>query len=99
MNPEALRHSYPLPCNNAKMDPRPALDVDNLDCPADLFAKRKKSMTRHIHTSHVARRIYNAYRALQHKKMQEYDGGTKKAAILDSEDPSPYEPSYVFYCL
>jgi hypothetical protein len=81
------------------MEPRPTIDVENLWSPEELLAKRKKSITQHIHTSHVARRIYKAYRALQHKKMQKYDKGTKKAAILDSEDPSPYEPSYVFYCL
>jgi len=81
------------------MDPKPILDVDNLETPQELATKRKKAITQHIHTSHVARRIYQGYRALQHKKMQEYDKGTKKAAILDSEDPSPYEPSYVFYCL
>ena len=81
------------------MDPRPTLDVDNLDCPADLITKRKKDMNRHIHTSHVARRVYQAYRAIQHKKMQAHLRSTKKVAIAESEDPSPYDPSYVFYCL
>lgn len=81
------------------MDPRPSIDVDNLWSSEELLAKRKKIMFQHIHTSHEARRIYQAYRVLQHKKMQEHDGGTKKDAIIYSEDPSPYEPSYVFYCL
>lgn len=81
------------------MDPRPTLDVDNLHCPVDLATKRTKALTCHIHTSHVARRIYQAYRATQHKKMQAHLRGTKKVAIVESEDPSPYEASYVFYCL
>jgi hypothetical protein len=81
------------------MDPRPALDVDNLHCPVELTTKRGKAITRHIHTSHAARRIYQAYRAIQHKKMQAHLRATKKVAIAESEDPSPYEPSYVFYCL
>uniref|UniRef100_A0A6C0BIT7 Uncharacterized protein n=1 Tax=viral metagenome TaxID=1070528 RepID=A0A6C0BIT7_9ZZZZ len=81
------------------MDPRPTLDVDNLDISAALAAKRTKSLACHIHTSHVARRIYQAYRAIQHKKMQAHRRGTKKAAITESEDPDPYEASYVFYCL
>jgi hypothetical protein len=81
------------------MDPRPTLDVDNLHCPVELATKRGKAITGHIHTSHAARRIYQAYRAIQHKKMQAHLRGTKKAAITESEDPSPYEASYVFYCL
>lgn len=83
----------------AIMDTKPIIDVENLWSPPELFSQRKKVMTRHIHTTHKARRIYQAYRALQYKKMQEYDGGSKKDAIINSEDPSPYERSYVFYCL
>lgn len=81
------------------MDPRPTLDVDNLDLSVALETKRTKALTCHIHTSHVARRVYQAYRAIQHKKMQAHLRSTKKVAIAESEDPSPYEPSYVFYCL
>lgn len=89
---------YPLIATDI-MDPRPTLDVENLWSPPELDEKRRKAISCHIHTSHAARRIYQAYRSLQYKKMQEHEGGSKKDAITDSEDPDPYEPSYVFYCL
>ena len=69
--------------------PRPTLDVDNLDSPQRLRTKRKSAMKKVMGpVGSLTSRIVSKYRRQQTKLLGESD-----------EDPSPYKPTYVFYCL
>lgn len=76
------------------MDPKPTLDVENLRCPPSLEAKRRKAqelILARAHSDadrkHIAA-ILRKLRARQTRLLKEKD-----------EDPSPYDPRYIFYCL
>jgi RNA-splicing ligase RtcB len=69
--------------------PRPILDVENLDSPDTLRKKRKSAMKKALgSTGSSAGRVVSKYRARQTKLLGESD-----------EDPYPYSPKYIFYCL
>lgn len=73
-----------------KMDPRPTLDVINLDSPTRLRRQRRKRMEAVFPTedkklvSHVLSRYRRRQRRLWGKTVA---------------DPDPYDSDYVFYCL
>ena len=69
--------------------PRPTLDVTNLDSPESLRKKRKTMLKDAMGKPHRdAGRVVTKYRSRQTKLLGERD-----------EDPHPYSPTYVFYCL
>jgi hypothetical protein len=82
------------------MDPthttRPTLDVENLDISKRQNKHRQKAFQHRLkfilnttkHDKHLFSHILSKYRKLQKKRL-----GTK------DEDPDPYEPDYIFYCL
>lgn len=71
------------------MDARPTLDVLNLESPPSLKKKRKSAMKKALGPAGpVASRVVSKYRAKQTKLLGE-----------SKDDPYPYSPTYVFYCL
>lgn len=71
------------------MEPRPKLDVMNLSSPAELTKQRKAVFKKALGpVGPIASRVLSKYRARQTKLLGESD-----------EDPNPYSPTYVFYCL
>lgn len=78
--------------------PRPTIDVDGAFCSV-IDAKRRKEFRSRIHTSHALRRVIREYRSIQLDLLREKFNCSKKGAKLRSEDPSPYEDGYIFYCL
>lgn len=78
--------------------PRPTLDIDPSYCSATA-KKRSVELRKKIRIPHTTRRVVNAYRKLQVELMRINERCSKKAAKEMSEDPTPYETSYVFYCL
>jgi len=75
------------------MDPRPTLQVTNLSFPAALRASRKRDHLSRL-ASWTKQDKQKLYRVM-------YTFRTKQRALTDDdpEDPSPYTPTYVFYCL
>jgi len=78
--------------------PRPTVDIDNGFCYVT-EAKRKKRLRSKIHFSHDGRRIVRLFRELQVAIIQTNCKCTKKMAISLAEDPTPYSPNHLFYCL
>ena len=76
------------------MDLRPTLDVDNLRAPASLTTQRRLTMEQRLKSTFTdadlkrIASILRTYRARQTRLLKERD-----------EDPSPYNPKYIFYCL
>ena len=71
------------------MEPRPTLDVLNLESPHELRKKRKAAMKKAMGpVGPIATRVVSKYRARQTKLLGESE-----------EDPYPYSPTYIFYCL
>jgi hypothetical protein len=71
------------------MERRPKLDVMNLESPPALKKQRKAAMKKAVGpVGPVASRVLSKYRARQTKLLGEYD-----------DDPHPYSPTYIFYCL
>jgi hypothetical protein len=76
-----------IPC--VPMDPRPTLDVENLESPSELTKKRRRTMKRAVHRSTRASDVVSKYRRKQRRLL---DGDS-------DSDPDPYDPDYIFYCL
>ena len=76
------------------MDLKPTLDVTHLRSPAALQAQRRKQMDSVIQRSYtdVDRKqiaaVLRRYRTRQTKRLG-----------YRYEDPDPYDPEYLFYCL
>ena len=69
--------------------PRPTLDTLNLHSPESLRKKRRSALKHALGKLHPdAGRVVTKYRSRQAKLLGERD-----------EDPHPYSPTYVFYCL
>jgi hypothetical protein len=71
------------------MDPRPTLDVTNLDSPRTLLKKRRRAMKRAMHRSTKASSVVSKYRRKQRRLL---DGDS-------DSDPDPYDSEYIFFCL
>lgn len=72
------------------MDPRPTLDVVNLESPRRLYRKRRRAMKIVLpkEVKKAVSRVVSHYRRKQRKLWG------KKV-----EDPDPYDSDYVFFCL
>jgi hypothetical protein len=71
------------------MDPRPLLDIVNLESPKSLHASRASALKKALGKPQPgANRVVAKYRTRQTKLL-----GSR------NEDPYPYNRSYVFYCL
>ncbi len=71
------------------MDPRPTLDVVNLDSPDSLRKKRRRYIKRALPPKDDnVRKVLRRYRRRQFRELDS-----------DTSDPDPYDPSYIFYCL
>lgn len=68
------------------MDPRPTLDVVNLDSPSRLQRQRRKAMK--LEVPKEAKKVVSRYRRKQRRLLGKTD-----------KDPDPYDSDYVFYCL
>ncbi len=74
------------------MDPRPTLQVDELTFPSALRASRKRALLQRLSkwTKPDKQRLYRIM----------YKFRTKQRTLDDDiEDPNPYKPTYVFYCM
>ena len=79
--------------------PRPTIDVDLDGCSSELYLERKKAIRSKIRIPREATQTVKFFRSIQHEMFRKRYGYNKKEAKSESEDPSPYEPSYIFYCL
>lgn len=71
------------------MDPRPTLDVLNLESPETLRKQRRVALKKAMDPAgSTASRVLTKYRAKQTKLLGEPD-----------VDPYPYSSTYIFYCL
>lgn len=70
------------------MDPRPTLDVENLNPPKVLVCQRRLLLKTAICRGKGVTRIVSRWRRRQRESLESTDS-----------DPDPYDPSYVFYCL
>ena len=77
---------------------RPTVNVDANYCSAT-NKQRKDTLRKRIRISHALTQQMRIYKELQWHLMQTSQKCTKKQAKIWSEDPDPYEKSYVFYCL
>lgn len=69
--------------------PRPTLDVVNLQSPPALKSKRRSALKKVLGPSGpVVSRVLSKYRKRQAQLLGDSD-----------EDPSPYSPTHIFYCL
>ena len=73
-----------------KMDPRPTIDVVNLDSPTRLRRQRRKAMELVFpkEEKKAASRVLSSYRRRQRRLW----GKTVT-------DPDPYDSDYIFFCL
>jgi hypothetical protein len=76
---------------------RPSVNVDEASC-SETIQQRKDTLRKRIRISHALTRQMWIYRELQWHLMETTKKCTKKQAKIWSEDPDPYEKSYVFYC-
>ena len=90
--------SIPQPSEANMSTPRPTIDVEENWCNSDMLKARKKIMMKHVHASHEMRRVVNTYREYQIKLLVAKKNSIK-AAKEKSEDPYPYESTFIFYCL
>jgi PP-loop superfamily ATP-utilizing enzyme len=81
-----------------EVTPRPTVNVDGEYC-AETNKQRAKALRKKIRISHEVTRQVRIYRELQWHIMQTTHLCTKKQAKAWSEDPDPYDKTYVFYCL
>lgn len=69
--------------------PRPTLDVVNLQSSPVLKSKRRSALKKAMGpVGPIASRVVSKYRKRQSQLLGESD-----------DDPCPYRPTYVFYCL
>jgi hypothetical protein len=76
------------------MDLKPTLDIMNLRCPKDVQLRRRMRMEtiiQHPYTDADRKQIAAVLRTLRSRQTRRLGGR--------DEDPSPYDPQYVFYCL
>ena len=84
-----------------KQTPRPTLEVDDaaLVCNSALYYERKKALRSRVRISHKLSRVIKEWRLKQIDLISKLEKCSKKKAKPDSEDPSPYEKTFIFYCL
>jgi hypothetical protein len=72
------------------MDPRPTLDVVNLESPRRVYRERRKAMKLELPKEEKKRasRVVARYRLKQKKLLGKTD-----------VDPDPYDSDYIFFCL
>jgi hypothetical protein len=70
------------------MDPRPTLDIVNLNAPSSLTKSRYRAVKRAMERNKKASSIVSKYRRKQRRLLGETDS-----------DPDPYDAYYIFYCL
>lgn len=89
MEPEGSGHT-----GGVAMDPRPTLDVTELESPKTLLRKRKRLIREAIKATlskkdrRKCREVLSRYR----RKQRRLSGSSES-------DPDPYDETYVFYCL
>lgn len=86
----------------AKKDtPRPTVNVDDADLVFNsvLYEARKKAFRSRIRISHKLTRIIKVWRLKQIDLISKIDKCSKKKAKTEAEDPTPYEKSFIFYCV
>ena len=86
----------------AKKDtPRPTVNVDDADLVFNsvLYEARKKAFRSRFRISHKLTRIIKIWRLKQIDLISKIDKCSKKKAKTEAEDPTPYEKSFIFYCL
>jgi hypothetical protein len=74
------------------MDPKPTIDLSNLNGSRQLEALRRRRMEAAIRTSDEDRKKITAV-------LRKYRSRQTKRLGYRVEDPDPYEPEYLFYCL
>lgn len=74
-----------------KMDPRPTLNVTNLNPSRSLVSGRKRRLRRILRVNGISK-MDAAILARYRRKQRRLWGNTV-------EDPDPYDPDYIFYCL
>lgn len=84
-----------------KDTPRPTVDVDDADlvCESALYEARKKTLRSRFRISHKLTRVIKDWRLKQIDLISKIDKCSKKKAKTEAEDPTPYEKSFIFYCL
>jgi len=73
--------------------PRPTLDVDSNLASLRVYNARKRQLRRALDT------LTKEEKKLLSRVMSRYRRKQKKLLGHADEDPDPYEPKYVFYCL
>jgi hypothetical protein len=91
--------SIPQPSEANMSTPRPTVDVEVNDCTNEMYKERKRIMMKHVHASHEMRRVVNTYRDYQIKLIIKNSSCSIKAAKEKSEDPYPYNSTFIFYCV
>ena len=81
-----------------EVTPRPVIDIDADYCSATVKA-RTNLLRKRIRISHALTRQMWVYRILQWDIIKTGNKCSMKQAKIWSEDPDPYEKTYVFYCL
>ena len=74
-----------------KMDPRPTLNITNLTPSRRVASERRRRLWRILRDNGLSKmdaRILASYRRKQRRLLGKTD-----------EDPDPYAPEYIFYCL
>ena len=77
---------------------RPTVDVEG-EYSYELYKQREKALRKKIRVNRALTQQTRIYRELQWQIMLTNESCTKKEAKAWSEDPDPYDKSYVFYCL
>ena len=84
-----------------KQTPRPTVEVDDaaLVCDSKVYFQRKKALRSRFRISHKLTRIIKEWRLKQIDLICKIEKCSKKKAKPDAEDPTPYEKTFIFYCL
>lgn len=84
-----------------KQTPRPTVEVDDaaLVCDSKVYFERKKAFRSRFQISHKLTRIIKEWRLKQIDLICKIEKCSKKKAKPDAEDPTPYEKTFIFYCL
>ena len=84
-----------------KDTPRPTVDVDDaaLVCDSAVYHKRKKALRSRFRISQKLTRIIKEWRLKQIDLISKIEKCSKKKAKPEAEDPTPYEKTFIFYCV
>ena len=84
-----------------KDTPRPTVEVDDaaLVCDPVIYNKRKKTLRSRFRICHKLSRVIKDWRLKQIDLISKIDKCSKKKAKPEAEDPTPYEKTFIFYCV